>query len=276
MIVRLGLTPGLAGTADAVADQQVRVAEGAVAGVDDAALGSAPITAPPRMWAVVGMLRVDSVSAALRECRRCAWRTSGPPARRRGCRSGWAASGPARSGGARPARAAGGCARSRIAVSSDCITSRITVRCDHLPGQSRRSGLQRVADHRRDPLERPGDPGPGPGHGREQAAHRVAGAPVGDDLDVGVGIGVDARGDRHRAGEVAAVVGSGDRLDRLRVGAHQLPEPLREPRQGPAVLAVGEQLVRAQRPGGDHDAARPSGCARDVAARPRGARWSTA
>jgi hypothetical protein len=45
---------------------------------------------------------------------------------------------------------------------------------------------------------------------------------------VGVGVRVDARRDRHRLREVAAVVGRGDRLNRLAVGADQLAEAVRQ------------------------------------------------
>ena len=96
---------------------------------------------------------------------------------------------------------------------------------------------------------------------------------VGDDLDVGVGVGVDARGDRDRAAEVALVVGRGDRLDRLRVGADHVAEPVGEPRQGAAVAcswrAAGWCRARRRR----RPRRAPSACAAACAARSRSARW---
>ena len=47
---------------------------------------------------------------------------------------------------------------------------------------------------------------PSPTSQRVEQAHRVAGLAVGDGLDVGVGVGVDARGDRDPLGQVVGVV----------------------------------------------------------------------
>ena len=53
---------------------------------------------------------------------------------------------------------------------------------------------------------------------------------------------------RSSSGAVTAWIDS-------RVGADQVAEPVRDPRQGAAVAAVGEQLVGAERAGGDDHAA---------------------
>ena len=216
------------------------------------------------------MLRADSVRRALRDAAGSLARTSALPARPPGCRWGWAGSGSCSVCRRTPRPSRRRLGRSRIAVSSDCMTSRITVRRDHLHRPQQAGRPQRMAEHRGDPLQRPRHPGPGPGHGREQPADRVPGPPVGDDLDVRVGVGIDARGDRDRAGEVAAVVGCGHRLDRLGVGPHQVTEPRREAGQRSAVPAVGEQLVGSQGARGDHDPARREGRALGVAAMRRG------
>ena len=130
------------------------------------------------------------------------------------------------------------------------------MRRDHPKGQSSRSVRERVPEHRPDPLERACHSGARAGHDGEQPAHQVSAVAVGDDLDVGVGIGVDARGDRNRLGEVALVVRDGDRLDRLGVAAHDVTDPVAETRQRATVAAVGEQLVRPEGAGRDHDAPR--------------------
>ena len=97
---------------------------------------------------------------------------------------------------------------------------------------------------------------PGGGEDREQERDRVGAGPVGDVLDVGVGVGIEARGDRDRLGEVVAVVLGGDGGDRLAVGADDVADAVREPRQRAAEAAALEQLVGAERAGGDDDAAR--------------------
>ena len=58
-----GIDAYIGGDCRAVADHQVLVAEYALIGVHHAAAGSEAITAPPRMWAVVGMLKSASVIA---------------------------------------------------------------------------------------------------------------------------------------------------------------------------------------------------------------------
>ena len=69
------------------------------------------------------------------------------------------------------------------------------------------------------------------------------------------------RGDRDPPGQVVRVVlGDGDGEDHLAVGADQLAEAVGDPRQGAAEAAALQQLVGAERAGGDDHAARPSGC----------------
>ena len=162
------------------------------------------------------MLKIASVDPALRRPRPCARPSTRAARRRPGCRWDWAFRGPARSGASRRGRAV-----ARFATQPDrrcrcvCITRRITVRRDQPNGQSRR----------RDEADG-GASAPSqssgrlsfvalPGQEREQVAHGVAAVPVGDDLDVRVGVRIDARADRHRLGEVPARRRGGDRLDRL-------------------------------------------------------------
>ncbi len=104
-----------------------------------------------------------------------------------------------------------------------------------------------------------------------QQAHRVGALAVADGLDVGVGVGVDGRGDGHAPGEVHPVrpvrpvrpVGAGARLavapvgglrahQRLGVGPGQRPESGRDAGQQPPVPHRVQQRLRAVRTGGDH------------------------
>ena len=63
VMVRLGFDADVRRDRGTVAHQQIRIAEHALARVDDAGrTASAPITAPPRMCAVVGMFAAASVS----------------------------------------------------------------------------------------------------------------------------------------------------------------------------------------------------------------------
>ena len=147
--------------------------------------------------------------------------------------------------------------RSAIALSSVCITRTMIVRLDQLRGKRTLGEAAGVADDLGQQLQRPRRPGAVADHQRVEHAHRVAGLAVGDGLDVGVGVGVDAGGDRDPPGQVVGVVlGHGDREDRLAVGPHQLAEPVGDPRQGAAESAALQQLVGPQRAGGDDHAAR--------------------
>ena len=92
------------------------------------------------------------------------------------------------------------------------------------PAQARQA--DRVARRRAEQLERPREPRAVADQEREERAHAVARVAVGDGLDVGVGIGVDARGDRHPLGHVGRAGRQRDGEDRLRVGPHQLAEPV--------------------------------------------------
>ena len=92
---------------------------------------------------------------------------------------------------------------------------------------------------------------------RVEAVHRVAVVAVGDGLDVGVRVGVDRGGDRDALDQVLRIVlGHGHREDRLAVRAHQLAQARGDPPERAVQAAALEQLVRAQRSGGDDDAAR--------------------
>ena len=149
VIVRLGLTPTFAGTADAVADEQVLVAEHALAGVDDAA---SRVGADHR--AAEDVRGASGCSAAASMIELCAI----PPVR--------SASHSANCVGDRDegrvralrvllglqpdaAAAALRAARSAIALSSVCITSTMIVRRDQPRGLSVRAKLHRVAERSR-------------------------------------------------------------------------------------------------------------------------------
>src|SRR5262249_48213771 len=62
-----------------------------------------------------------------------------------------------------------------------------------------------------------------------------------------------------RLREVPFVVGRGDGLDRLRVGAHDLAEPVADAGQRTTLPALGEQLVGAERPRRQDDSLRRDG-----------------
>ena len=190
----------------AVGDQQVLVAKDAVGGVDDAA---DRVGADHRAAEDVG--GGGNVLDRLGE--RALGDAAGPfrkPARRLrrrpGCRSGWAARGPARSAGARRCRRA--CAWGSGASRRRRSASRAGSRCAATTGRgtpsapSATGGGASPAIHFSGRVSRV----PGPAIAVKVSAHHVTRLAVGDDLDVGVGVGVDARGDRHRAAEVALVV----------------------------------------------------------------------
>ena len=97
--------------------------------------------------------------------------------------------------------------------------------------------------------------------------HRVEALAVAARLDVGVLVGVEARGDRHAVGVVGLVRAGRDRAeDRLGVGAREVAEPLGEAGQVALVLHPVQQLLGAEGRrgeddvlGGDHAGARGRG-----------------
>ena len=92
------------------------------------------------------------------------------------------------------------------------------------------------------------------GEHRLQHRHRVEALAVAHRLDVGVGVGVEARGDRDAVGVVGRVVLGGDGAeDRLGVGARQVAEPPGQPGQVALVLHPVQQLLGAERRGRHHD-----------------------
>jgi hypothetical protein len=107
-----------------------------------------------------------------------------------------------------------------MALSSVCITSRITERRDHArtriaPSASRgwRSMLSasRTGWFRRVPASI---------IRKNKERLGIRAAAVGDRLDMGVGVRVDARRDRDSACEVARIIRSDDGQDRFAVGAY--------------------------------------------------------
>ena len=152
--------------------------------------------------------------------------------------------------------------RRAIALSRVCITRTMIVRRDQPFGRMILAKSTRVADDLAEQLQRPRQFRPVSDQQRVEGAHRVAVVAVGDGLDVGVGVGIDARGDRNPFGQVVRVVlGDGDREDHLAVGADQLAEPVGDPRQGAAEAAALHQLVGAERAGGEDHAAGGDGAA---------------
>ena len=164
--------------------------------------------------------------------------------------------------------------RSAIALSSVCITSTMIVRLDQPFGHITLANFAGVADDLPEQLERPGHFGPVADQQGVERVHRVARVAVGDGLDVGVGVGVDRRGDRDPAGEVfRVVVGDRDREDHLAVGPHQLTESVGDLRQRAAEPAALHQLVGAQRAGGEDRRHGRGSCACRDRGGGRSARW---
>ena len=130
-----------------------------------------------------------------------------------------------------------------------------------LAGEQRLAPLARVPEHLLDEPHRAREPRARADEDGEEKAHRAAAAAVGDGLDMGVRVGVDRAGDRHPLREVARLVVVGDGEDRLAVGAHEVAEPVRDAGEGAARAAVLEQLVGAERTGGEHDPLRGEGVA---------------
>ena len=100
-----------------------------------------------------------------------------------------------------------------------------------------------MAQHRREQLERPGQLRPVADQQRVERAHAVARVAVGDGLDVRVGVGVDARGDRHALGQVLGAFRQGDGEDRLRVRPHQLAQAVGDARQRAAQRLASSRFV---------------------------------
>jgi hypothetical protein len=152
-------------------------------------------------------------------------------------------------------------ARSAIALSSDCITSSITMRRLQPTGQSvfsHCSGWRAMLpSHMSGRVTRL----PLPTRIGVEQRHEVAVATVVDELDVRIVIDVDAAAD----GDIVpgpAILGQAHGEDRFTVGAHQFAEAVADPGQRTPMLAVGEQLVRAQGASGEDDPARSEGLAR--------------
>jgi hypothetical protein len=114
-----------------------------------------------------------------------------------------------------------------------------------------------VPNHRGQPLERARQSRALAGEQRVQERHRVGVATEGVELDVRVRPRMDARADHHVVPDVLRALRQGHGLDGFAVGPDQLSEPIADARQRAAELALRQQLVRAERAGREHHAARP-------------------
>ena len=211
--------------------------------------GESPIAHPPMKCAVIGMfIRSPQVPPAI------------PPTFSASCRAAALAAGIQVGFGspspwvevslARPNRLF--LRRTVIELLSDCMTSRMITRSDHLRGMSSRtcSGCRSMArkncSHRCAPRAAVGEQG-------VQQSHRVAALAVADRLDVGVLVRVPRRRDRDTGGVVVLRLRRAHAEDRLGVGPGQVTEARSRCSGRVRVLQLVQQLLRVVRPGREDD-----------------------
>ncbi len=143
----------------------------------------------------------------------------------------------------------------RSEESTLCIVVKMTLRRDQPTGFAVCAAMRGRRTSAPTSLRRRCARVPSPTRGTNSGALPSPASPVGVVRDVRVLVGVDRRGDRHVVGVVGIRGERGGGGDRLAVRAHEVPEARREPRQRPGLAAAQQQLVRPERPAGEHDAA---------------------
>ena len=153
-------------------------------------------------------------------------------------------------------RGRAGRAASRVVseLSTDCMTSAITVRSDQPRTDSIRGGQPGLPDDAAQPAADPVRAAVD--QQRLEQAHRVGAAPVADRLDVGLRVGVERAGDRHPVGEVEPLGRAcwrGTEAPRIASELVRVSSPRRgeSPGSAPSARIRVQQPLGAERAGGE-------------------------